>query len=286
MVSFYRDPLQRGAQRPSSSPPCFVTKHIYDEAGNLVKREEERAAGVWAKTLWAPYDGLNRPTSKSYQGTATPAVSYEYDRGGFKGAISGISSADATLAYIYDKLGRVRQKVQVTSFATPTAATNRVAHALSFDYDLADNLKEVTMPSGRKITYTRDPIGRVLSIGGVKDSVTSPYLFSVLQYSAWSRATQFIYGNLTTETRKYDARGWLKEISAPALKLTYDRYANGNLEKEAIAAPNVTPSLAVTRSHSYYQSGRLSVATEMNAGGGVRWSQSFGHDSFGNRQVT
>jgi len=281
-----RSEQPEGGTTTGGVPRSSVTTYTYDAAGNLVKREEERAAGVWSKTLWAPYDGLNRPTSKSYQGTATPAVSYEYDRGGFKGALSRISSADATLAYVYDKLGRVRQKVQVTSFATPTAATNRVAHGLSFDYDLADNLKEVTLPSGRKITYTRDPIGRVLSIGGEKDSVGRVYLFAVLQYSAWSRATQLQYGNTITETRKYDARGWLKEISAPPLKLTYDRYANGNLEKEAIAAPNVTPSLEVTRSHSYYRTGQLSVATEMNTGGGVRWSQSFGHDSYGNRYVT
>lgn len=106
------------------------------------------------------------------------------------------------------------------------------------------------------------------------------------QYSAWSRATQFLYGNSITETRKYDGRGWPKEISAPPLKLTYDRYANGNLEKEAIAAPITPPSLEVTRWHFYYRTGQLSVATEMNAGGGVRWSQSFGHDSFGNRYVT
>ncbi|MCC6487560.1 MAG: RHS repeat-associated core domain-containing protein [Candidatus Hydrogenedentes bacterium] len=106
---------------------------------------------------------------------------------------------------------------------------------------------------------------------------------SSIQYAAHGAMTSLTLGNNVMETRGYNARLQPTTVNAEkdqttllALTNTYSATANnGNVQSQQISP------LGVTQSFSYDGANRISGASE-----GSNWSQTYGHDRFGNHWVS
>jgi hypothetical protein len=117
------------------------------------------------------YDGLNRPTNKSYSGgVATPAVTFCYDglpsagvcpssgTPGFKGRLTYASNSQSSTTYnLFDAMGRVTASTQGTGTGT---------YPFSYSYALNGALASTTYPSGRQVACSLDTAGL---ISGARD---------------------------------------------------------------------------------------------------------------------
>lgn len=112
------------------------------------------------------YDGLNRVTQRSYSGgtaNAAPTVTYSYDTPGIANArgrltctISSVSQANYAG---YDAMGHGTSSSQQTTGQT---------YSMSYEYDLAGNLKSEIYLTGRNIQHTFDTAGRLHEVIGTK----------------------------------------------------------------------------------------------------------------------
>jgi YD repeat-containing protein len=128
------------------------------------------------------YDTLNRVTAATITSGATDGtVTYEYDNtttGGSyaKGKLTKITDPSGTTSYVYDALGRVTSKAQVTN-ATPANKTFTVGYSYSSGHQTG-----ITYPSGRAIAYTFDAKGQIASV--TVDGTDHPQLRRLLPWIA------------------------------------------------------------------------------------------------------
>src|SRR5207248_1585162 len=73
---FFYDSLKRLVQ--AQNPESGTVNYTYDDSGNLSSRKFTQSSQITVSMI---YDGMNRPTSKSYSGgsATTPNVTYCYD---------------------------------------------------------------------------------------------------------------------------------------------------------------------------------------------------------------
>jgi RHS repeat-associated protein len=138
------------------SPDRGTSTHWYDAAGALIKSVDGRGQEVVYTRDW-----LGRVTSKVPTGLSGEAVAYTWDTGGLSGSydvgrIGAISDGSGTTQFQYDHRGNLL--VQQQGVGTTSAAQ------LSYAYDLADRVTQVTYPSGRIVAYTYDGKGRVSQV--------------------------------------------------------------------------------------------------------------------------
>ncbi len=165
--SFGYDPLRRLTQ--ASNPESGQINYTYDNASNLRTKTDARSI-----TITINYDGLNRPTSKTYT-DSTPTVTYYYDNqslpsgapsythGPTSGRLVAVTYGGSTASegnyFGYDTLGRVTVKYQ------RTGTTNYQVQAT---YNKAGAMTEQTYPANanRKVSYSYDQAGRLSSFTG------------------------------------------------------------------------------------------------------------------------
>lgn len=123
------------------------------------------------------------------------AVSYEYDAAGNR---ESMSSAQSTVTYSYDTLSLLRSE-------TRTFAGLGGSYTLSYDYNLAGGLKQLTDPFGAIIDYNQDHTGRVESVTGSGPG-TAPQFITGMRYRAWGAIKEETYGNNYKAAAEYDAR--------------------------------------------------------------------------------
>src|SRR5260221_14372383 len=101
------------------------------------------------------YDALNRITAKTYPADPAENVTYRYDEAaaGFGiGRLTSVSDSSGSTAYVYDARGNVAQETHIVSGQSYVTANA---------YDLANHVVQITYPSGRIVSYTRDAMGRI-----------------------------------------------------------------------------------------------------------------------------
>src|SRR5258708_5820411 len=101
------------------------------------------------------YDALNRVTAKTYPADPAENVTYHYDEpaAGFGiGRLTSVSDASGSTAYVYDARGNVVQEAHVVGGQS---------YVTSYAYDLANHIVQITYPSARIVSYTRDAMGRI-----------------------------------------------------------------------------------------------------------------------------
>ncbi len=237
------------------------------------------------------YDALNRLKSKNYtlsaDTAATAAVTYQYDQGGFKGALSLASTTGSNTSYAYDGFGRVSGSTQTTN-----NGTQPVAYAFAYQYSLTDQLTQITYPSGRTISYGLDAADRV---NMVKNVGTGTNYASNIQYSALGGILSMTMGNGVQQQLSWNDRAQptnLQVTSGATSLLTLGFYPcagnavtscptgnNGNLQSQTITQPG----LNLTQNYTYDKLNRLSAATELASPGSMGWTQNYGYDVSGNR---
>ena len=222
-----------------SSPDTGVTNYTPDAAGNRVAQTDAR--GV---TTTYTYDALNRLTATAYP-TASLDVTYAYDQpnattgcsGSYPlGRLTTMTDASGSTSYCYDRRGNVLRKKQTTG---------TLARTTQYTYTLADRLSSITYPSGAKVTYGRDALGRVTSLGWAPNRFAPPTpLVTGTSYAPFGPLTGLTFGNGRTLSKAYDQDYAIDSISSSAaggLTLDFGVDVSGNITSASATLNPPTP---------------------------------------------
>jgi RHS repeat-associated protein len=212
------------------SPVSGTTTSSYNEHGELVSRIDGRGVAM-ARTV----DPLDRVTFVDYPGTDLD-TNYTYDDIAVpfsKGRLTSIARPGSTVAYQYDRFGRVTQD-----------------GALGFTYDKNGNRATTTYSPTVALCTTYDFAERpatlkYTSAGG--DPCLGSALVTAASYKPFGPLASLALGNGLTETRSFDARYFPDRIQVPGrLDWDYTVDAVGNVTS---IADDLAPS--ASRSFSY-----------------------------------
>ncbi|HEX8148023.1 MAG TPA: LamG-like jellyroll fold domain-containing protein [Pyrinomonadaceae bacterium] len=225
--SFAYDSLSR--LKSATNPESSTASYTYDANGNLKTRTDARGT-----TATYGYDALNRNTTVTYAlggpTATTPGVARHYDNPAatanglgrpWKSEAVGVA---LTTVGAYDVAGRPTARTQ--QFRVGNAWGQAYTTALS--YNRAGGVTALTYPSGHRVEYQYDAMGRL------GDSGSQPAFKGTLGDGAErTYASQVIYGELGgmsqerfgTDTplfnkRFYNARGQLGEIRVSTHSIT------------------------------------------------------------------
>ena len=208
------------------------------------------------------YDALNRLTKIDFSSDTDIVYAYDNCMNG-KGRLCTMTDASGTTAYEYSKKGQVTKEAKVI---------DSIAYATQYSYDMNGNLKTMTYPSGRVITYnyTNDRAVSVLN--------NAANLATNIAYKPFGGMTSITYGNGLSGTIGYDNQYRISSITAGAvLSLGYTGYDNnGN-----ITAITNALDASKNKSFTYDNLDRLSTATSTGIWGSLGWT----YDGVGNRQT-
>ena len=236
-----------GRRLSEDSPDRGLIGYDYDLNNNLTERTDARS--VLADL--DDYDALNRLRSITYP-TASENVTFGYDTCTFgQQRLCSRSDESGDYAYSYDAYGNVTELVHTEL---------GVNYTTGYAYDAGHQLSQLTLPSGRVVTYTRDGIRRLASISTTVNGQPVT-LVDNIQYRADNRMTQCTFGNGLVDDRDYDLQGRLltQTLSGTGTvdQRRYDYDLNGNVLQR-----NTTPQ---NYNHDYDARDRL--ITDLLTGG-------------------
>jgi YD repeat-containing protein len=224
-------------------PETGITRHHYDEVGNLVASVVEETHS----TLRA-YDGLNRLTQVDYSG-ATPTITTLWSA---NGVVTGVDNSTASWRYDYD----AENQLIGESLSTADADI-----AFTYGYNSLGHRDEIVYPDGKRFTLDPDDFGRPQQFGAV--------VFGV-GYHPDGTVSQLEYGNgfqlQLPQTGRLLSAGRLLEDAAnqPVLDISfsYDLAANlvsindagGWLHARSLAYDGLQ---RLTRAAAYWGEGQL-----------------------------
>jgi RHS repeat-associated protein len=251
-----------------TSPDRGVTDYVYDARGLMTQRTDARG-----QVTNFSYDGLGRMTSRSFPGASAETITWSYDATatGNKGAgrLTGIADPSGTAAYTYNALGHVTRVVRVTGSQS---------YQTDYAYDGAGNVTQITMPSGRIVSYARDSLARVTAVT-TKDNAAAAFntVISSATWRPFGPLASMTFGNSLALTLGYDNDGRVTSINAAGGGTTVQ-----NLSYGYDLASNITSigdSLNANRSQTfvYDNLNRVTSAT------GLYGTNTYAYDSVGNR---
>lgn len=240
------------------SPDAGTTTYSYDKAGNRITQTDAR--GI---TATYTYDAANRLTAIDYPGTAED-IAFAYDQGtqGI-GRLTTITDASGSTEYRYGPRGNIIRE---------TRTINGTVLTTSYGYDLADNLVQMTYPSGMVVDLTRDAMGRITGVSATIDGV-SRTLAANIGYQPFGPIDNFDYGNGLPLQRSFDLAGRLQTQTAGSVQDLVWHYTNtGNIDA-------ITDNRNAGRSQSFGYDAlyRLTSAT------GAYGSKTYSYDAVSNR---
>jgi RHS repeat-associated protein len=281
-----------GRVTDATTPEAGHVGYQYNSFSLLTQKTDAR--GVI--TTYA-YDTLNRLQTVSYNvGStgvpATPTVTYQYgtnsaqnNNGRLIKTLDGLGSE----AYSYDQFGRVTQVQKAISGTT---------YSISYAYNLASELTQITYPSGRVVQQSFDAIGRLCEIAPQTTgcaTAASPYA-TAYGYNSASQMTGFNYGNgvnavfgYSTDRMQLTSLSYAKGTQA-LFGLNYFYQVDSTNCPTGSAGNNgqiqcITDTVDSGRNVAYtYDSlARLATAATKGSTNYPAWGLSFAYDRFGNR---
>ena len=179
-----------GEVEQEASPDSGATYYSYNASGDIVARTDARA-----KVTEYSYDLLNRITAVEYLTDSSNDVSYTYDScTNGAGLLCSVTDASGSKAYEYDLLGRVTKV---------TETRGALSFVTEYGYDLAGNMTDITLPSGREISYTLNANGQVSAVAA--DVAGSPVtLASSITYLPFGPLNGLTYGNTLAFSAGFD----------------------------------------------------------------------------------
>ncbi|MCO6511643.1 MAG: DUF922 domain-containing protein [Aridibacter famidurans] len=288
--------------KSAANPESGTITYAYDLNGNLTLKMD--ATNV---TTTYAYDPLNRITSRSYNDSITPPVSYTYwdpAIANSKGRLTKVSSSVSETRYTkFDLLGRIEESEQRTPVGTETVLTT-TPRVSKYKYNLSGALVEQEYPSTRVVKNTIDDVGRLSMVQASKNSSSGLWSYAdSFSFNAAGAVTRMQLGNGTWEKTDFNARLQPTAIalgSTPGttnlLNLTYEYNTetsgtpnpdnNGNVLKQTIVVPSVgvNPGFTGVQTYSYDQLNRIGDASEhIDGSQTAAWTQDFSYDRYGNR---
>lgn len=221
------------------------------------------------------YNARHLITEKTYQPgagiTDTPDVSFDYDAAGNR-----ISMTDGlgSKSYVYDLLSRLSSETRMFTIGS---------FPLTYDYNLAGQLKKITYPGNMTINYVYDTARRPSAVTG-----SDNLYFGVSQYAsgfayrAWGGLKQMTDGTNHTSSFGFNSRMQVNhfEISGGVVSQNYDYFNDGRIK----FVDNLNDH-NFDRSYFYDHDTRLTIA---NSGGAanvqvvdVPYQETFAYDAFG-----
>lgn len=240
------------------SPDTGITRFTYDIAGNQVSKID--ATNV---TVLYNYDALNRLTKVDYRGDDND-ITLEYDTGvNGKGRLSKLFDGSGTTTYSYNALGGVTKK-----------STTILGEAFNvhYDYDSMGQIKSLTLPSGKVVTYVYDTLGELSDITTKKNDVDSTLLTSI-NYVPFGAAKKYSLGNNKVVTKQHNLNGQLTGINVPS---TYQSTLGFN-------ADNLITAIEDSKLPSNNQSFEYDNVNRVTSATGEYGELGFDYDSSGNR---
>jgi RHS repeat-associated protein len=290
--TFVYDSLKRLIS--ATNPESGTVTYGYDNNGNQASRVDARNI-----TTTLTYDVLNRIVSKSYNDNPqTPTVNYfydsqslptgapSYDRGSATGRLVAITYGGGSAGNYrgYDAMGRVVRQYQRTD------SINYLVEASYFANNAVQNLTHPSVPGAgdrRVVSYTNDAAGRLGSLNTNATSYSPAANISSVGYASHNAMKTETYGNNLVHAITYNNRLQPTEIKlgtsgAPTsvALLTYNfgtTNNNGNVQ----TAGYTGGGLSYTQTFGYDPLNRLTTSLES----GSVWSQTNGHDRYGNRWI-
>lgn len=260
------------------SPPQSVEAitYTYDEAGNVKTYTDARAI----TTIYS-YDELSRLTKVDYPNDTDIVYTYDEDGNGENGIgrLTTMNDESGTTKYTYDLRGNMLTKTYIQAVLGSLAT--------AYQYNDADQVEEITYPSGLRVVYHYDSVGRVDNITAVLPDLTNIDIVRDVDYAPFGGVTFLEFGNGTptngvTETWTYDQAGRVESIvpSLPILReLSYGYDAANNIETEDRSYDPGSGTVNATRSFEYDNESRLKWQHDDE----YAWGESSGYDQNGNR---
>jgi len=246
----------KGRVYQTISPDTGTTTFQYDAAGNMISKTDAKGT-----TITYQYDALNRLTKIDFPSDTDVVYSYDGCVNG-KGRLCSMTDASGTTAYEYTPKRKVKKETKVI---------DSITYVTQYSYDQNGNLKTMTYPSGRVITYNYTNDNAVSVLNNAANLVTN------INYKPFGGMASLTYGNGIVGTIGYDNQYRLSSIQVSGiLNLTSGFDANGNIT-------GITNALDATKNKlfTYDALDRLSTATSSGIWGSLGWT----YDGVGNRQT-
>jgi len=214
-----------------SSSDRGITNYTYDVSGNIKSKTDARNI----VTSYG-YDSLNRIIAIDLPGTEED-IRYVYDTD--SGCTNGVSrlcrieDQDGITKYSYDAFGNT-VKMSKTILGQ--------AYVTTYDYDILDRLKSVTLPSGRRVNYALNIIGQVKAVATTLNG-TAQNILNNVDYRGDGQLASIEYGN--------------------NLKLVHSFNA-GNSRLESQSLNNQINDLISLSSYAYDNVGNVNLLTRDN----------------------
>jgi RHS repeat-associated protein len=237
------------------SPVSGVTTYAYNEHGELVTEIDARGVVVTRAM-----DVLDRVTTVSYPDPSL-TTTYAYDAGTFgKGRLTGLTRHGETIAYAYDRFGRLIQD-----------------GSLTYAYDRNGNRTSIGHPEGVTAVYTHDFADREETLS-VQIGTTPPFmLVTAADYEPFGPLSSLFLSNGLTETRAFDGRYAPEEIrvdgTGTLLHWSYATDPVGNISA-------ITDLLTSANNRTY---GYQDVQYFLTQGNGPWGPRNWTYDRIGNR---
>jgi len=210
-------------------------------------------------TIAYQYDAANRLMKIDF--TTDTDITYAYDTcTNGKGRLCTMTDASGTTSYEYSKKGQLTKETKIIDSKT---------YITQYTYDQNGNLKTMTYPSGKVITYNYTNDLAVSVLNGAANLATS------ITYKPFGGISSLTYGNGLAGSISYDNQYRLSSIQVPGvLNLTSAFDANGNIT-------GITNSLDATKNKSFTYDAidRLASGTSSGIWGSLAWT----YDGVGNR---
>lgn len=275
----------------ATNPESGTFTYRYDPNGNLLTKTDARGIS----TTYT-YDGLNRVTFRNYS-DSTPDIAYTYDDPAVpfsRGKLTKVASTVSETWYLsYDAQDRITASRQ---------RTDGRDYDFGYSYNLEDDLKTQTYPSGKVVTFAYDAGGDLTSVTGAIGQTSRVYA-NGFAYAPHGVVERVRLGNGRWETRRFNSLRQISQIflgnsagNGSLWRVDYEygelqpngtidlTKNNGSLARQTITVPTVGPATGFTavQTYTYDPLDRLKSATEV-IGGQQTWKQSFSYDRFANR---
>jgi RHS repeat-associated protein len=260
-----------------ASPDTGTTVYVYNALGKPTQITDAR--GVVTNLA---YDNAGRLLTKQYPAATSENITYTWDAtaAGNKGVgrLTRIEDTSGSVEWTYNALGQVTQEKKTTA---------SVVYTIGYAYDLDGNVTQITYPSGRTVTYSRDARGLVTGVTTKKDSGSpSVTLASSVVYQPFGDLASLTYGNGLTLSRTFTQDYLLNalQVQDPStlsfiLNRTHDFGDGINLTNIANNTSETVPTVAAATNSYSYPSGNNKLASIIQGSTTVR---SFTYDAVGN----
>jgi RHS repeat-associated protein len=248
-----------------TSPDSGTTVYNYDADGNLTQKKD----GAHAVTTYT-YDALDRVRTRTYPAHTAENVTYTYDEAGHGfgiGRLTSITDQPGALSRSYDERGNITNETRTT--ATAMLSTG-------YAYDGAGRVAAITYPSGWRVAYDRDTMGRVTGVSLTPPgSATSASVLSAASYEPFGPRNGLVFGNAVTETGAFDLDYRMTNLADTGTAALQDlTYGYDDADNVLSILDGVTPGS--TQTFGYDVLNRLSSAT------GGYGTLGYGYDPVGN----